>query len=701
MDATWDIDKALDTYIYDYLKKKEYNQTAATFKAEARVPDRPVGVDYPRGFLFEWWMVFWEIFSTRLSQTFSEAASNYLEVQKAKHDQQMLQMKLHQTIQQRRMGGASEGPSPSNWNQMGPADVAMLGGDPTNQQQMIQMQQQQQQSQQQQQPIDCVPTMPGSGIMDQANSNMARQMGMPPGSAGTQGLLGQAIPRDQMTMQQRLLMASSGGGAGGGGAASSGGGGPTKSASNSGKTGAQNPNMPGGMTSNMAAGMTSNPMSGGGQGQASNGNMDTSMVTPEQQQAYMQQKQENQMQMQQQMMQMQQQAGNDMNAQVAGSPGNLLTLSRTFACSLARRWLDRLATFSHFLTHLPAHSPVAGSPGNWPMAANQGGGSMGPPQPNMSVAGNSGSGVRAAGKGMSSSLEAMSAGEGDKGGKGGGKNAGKSKKSGRKRKEPAADAGGGAEGGAAADGGDTAKADSEPAHSGGAEVEPGQGSFNWMSSSMVQPGGSMQMAQQGSKPAGAAEGSNQGANGGQGASRQQQQKSQSKAGSLLGNDGSMDSASDVESENQGAGGGQRASEQQQHKSESKAGSLLGNDGSMDSASDVKSENQGAGGGQGASERQQQKSECKAGSLLGIDGSMDSASDVESENQGAGGGHGASKRQQHKSESKAGSLLGIDGSMDFDRNMTSFLENNVDAAMADAILGGGMFPGLTPREGIPK
>ena len=89
-------------YVLDYLKKREFHQAANAFKLEAKVPDRPVGestwvsycvrhgliylgfslagVDYPGGFLYEWWVVFWEIFNTRSNQSYSEAAQNYLEV---------------------------------------------------------------------------------------------------------------------------------------------------------------------------------------------------------------------------------------------------------------------------------------------------------------------------------------------------------------------------------------------------------------------------------------------------------------------------------------------------------------------------------------------------------------------------------------------------------------------------------------------
>lgn len=102
------------------------------------------GVDYPGGFLYEWWVVFWEIFNTRSKQSYSEAASQYLEVscscergtpavavsmqgcfalstlllpwrmqvQRAKHQQQVLQLQLHQTIQQRKVSGWHSGAWP-------------------------------------------------------------------------------------------------------------------------------------------------------------------------------------------------------------------------------------------------------------------------------------------------------------------------------------------------------------------------------------------------------------------------------------------------------------------------------------------------------------------------------------------------------------------------------------------------------------
>ncbi|XP_027918066.1 transcriptional corepressor LEUNIG-like isoform X2 [Vigna unguiculata] len=70
----WEADKMLDLYIYDYLTKRQLHTTARLFKAEANVSTGPVVIEAPRGFLFEWWSVFWDIYIARANQK-AEAAS--------------------------------------------------------------------------------------------------------------------------------------------------------------------------------------------------------------------------------------------------------------------------------------------------------------------------------------------------------------------------------------------------------------------------------------------------------------------------------------------------------------------------------------------------------------------------------------------------------------------------------------------------
>ncbi|KAL4589697.1 hypothetical protein LXL04_002605 [Taraxacum kok-saghyz] len=62
---TMDADTMLDVYILDYLMKKNYGNSTKAFEGEAKVPANVRAIDAPRGFLFEWWTVFWDTFISR------------------------------------------------------------------------------------------------------------------------------------------------------------------------------------------------------------------------------------------------------------------------------------------------------------------------------------------------------------------------------------------------------------------------------------------------------------------------------------------------------------------------------------------------------------------------------------------------------------------------------------------------------------
>ncbi|KAI3790225.1 hypothetical protein L2E82_03110 [Cichorium intybus] len=62
---TMDADTMLDVYILDYLVKKNYSNSTKAFEGEAKVPANVRAIDAPRGFLFEWWTVFWDTFISR------------------------------------------------------------------------------------------------------------------------------------------------------------------------------------------------------------------------------------------------------------------------------------------------------------------------------------------------------------------------------------------------------------------------------------------------------------------------------------------------------------------------------------------------------------------------------------------------------------------------------------------------------------
>lgn len=93
----------LDVHILDYLKKRNLVETAAAFKKECQISEKPRGkglhsnsqtthkvaypaglfaaaVDTTSGFLFEWWSIFWEIYVARTNPSYSQYAHTYAQV---------------------------------------------------------------------------------------------------------------------------------------------------------------------------------------------------------------------------------------------------------------------------------------------------------------------------------------------------------------------------------------------------------------------------------------------------------------------------------------------------------------------------------------------------------------------------------------------------------------------------------------------
>ncbi|CDS01753.1 hypothetical protein [Sporisorium scitamineum] len=63
---SWEGDQMLHVYVCDYLRKRGYSQAALALRLEAGLePDRKVPIDAPQSLLFEWWVVFWEVFASR------------------------------------------------------------------------------------------------------------------------------------------------------------------------------------------------------------------------------------------------------------------------------------------------------------------------------------------------------------------------------------------------------------------------------------------------------------------------------------------------------------------------------------------------------------------------------------------------------------------------------------------------------------
>ncbi|KAK9765935.1 hypothetical protein K7432_005345 [Basidiobolus ranarum] len=81
----WEGDKILNIYIYDYCLKRNWTAAAQAILNEAQVPqDSTVPIDSPHGFLYEWWVVFWDIFSARTNKTGSKDAQTFIERQNLK-----------------------------------------------------------------------------------------------------------------------------------------------------------------------------------------------------------------------------------------------------------------------------------------------------------------------------------------------------------------------------------------------------------------------------------------------------------------------------------------------------------------------------------------------------------------------------------------------------------------------------------------
>ncbi|PWZ03521.1 hypothetical protein BCV70DRAFT_18751 [Testicularia cyperi] len=65
-DKSWQGDRMLHIYLWDYFRKRGFSQAAQALVDEAGVPpDQDVPIDAPQGLIFEWWTVFWEIFTAR------------------------------------------------------------------------------------------------------------------------------------------------------------------------------------------------------------------------------------------------------------------------------------------------------------------------------------------------------------------------------------------------------------------------------------------------------------------------------------------------------------------------------------------------------------------------------------------------------------------------------------------------------------
>ncbi|ORX87266.1 hypothetical protein K493DRAFT_319695 [Basidiobolus meristosporus CBS 931.73] len=114
----WEGDKMLNIYIYDYCLKRNWNSAAQAFLNDAQVArDSQVPIDSPNGFLYEWWAVFWDIFSAKTNKSGSKDAQAFVEAQNIKNQsrqltqQQQMQKMMSQSSQQLGQSIMSSGPA--------------------------------------------------------------------------------------------------------------------------------------------------------------------------------------------------------------------------------------------------------------------------------------------------------------------------------------------------------------------------------------------------------------------------------------------------------------------------------------------------------------------------------------------------------------------------------------------------------------
>ncbi|KAJ9120912.1 hypothetical protein QFC22_002847 [Naganishia vaughanmartiniae] len=164
----WDGDVMLHLYIHDYLVKRQFTEAAAALRIEAGLGDHiVVPIDCPQGLLYEWWAVFWDVFSTNNGKPQpSPEAIQFMNVQLrqklTQHQQmglgrpsqqmapQMAQLFRQQQQQQQQQNALRPGQQVMGYQQMNGVTGQVMEMTPAARQQLQQQQQLHQQRQQQQ-----------------------------------------------------------------------------------------------------------------------------------------------------------------------------------------------------------------------------------------------------------------------------------------------------------------------------------------------------------------------------------------------------------------------------------------------------------------------------------------------------------------------------------------------------------------------
>lgn len=116
--TAWEGDRMLHIYLWDYFRKRGYNHAAQALVSEAGLlPNQEVPIDAPQGLIFEWWTVFWEIFTARSSDA-SQRSSFYTDSQAYVHSLDLNHSRAlyEQQLQQHRLVALGAAQSPASWS---------------------------------------------------------------------------------------------------------------------------------------------------------------------------------------------------------------------------------------------------------------------------------------------------------------------------------------------------------------------------------------------------------------------------------------------------------------------------------------------------------------------------------------------------------------------------------------------------------
>ncbi|KAI6112908.1 hypothetical protein F5141DRAFT_1291450 [Pisolithus sp. B1] len=118
--SEWEGDKMFNIYIYDYCNKRGFRETAKKLLQEADLqPDAAPPIDAKQGLLFEWWTVFWVLFTAKNNNQGSDDALVYTQ-------HQLQQANMRQTRQQPQLTRMINGnPGPMQNGAQGPMSFAM------------------------------------------------------------------------------------------------------------------------------------------------------------------------------------------------------------------------------------------------------------------------------------------------------------------------------------------------------------------------------------------------------------------------------------------------------------------------------------------------------------------------------------------------------------------------------------------------